>query len=175
MSHTEKPDFGPPGYLPERASKRARKIILRAPLGLQWVIGALVAGMIVVVAGVVFLQRSDDPPPEPWTMTAEVAQLEASEVVELSSATGASEVLIVTAGGRVRAFADPPEVAYCAASNLLEAADGRSWNLTGRGLEGTASLDQHPALVQDGRLYVDPSTVTPGPEPTERTAATSCT
>ncbi|MTV26636.1 hypothetical protein FTX61_14610 [Nitriliruptoraceae bacterium ZYF776] len=30
------PEFGPSGYLPERASKRARKIVLRAPLGLQW-------------------------------------------------------------------------------------------------------------------------------------------
>ena len=175
MSPVEKPDFGPSGYLPERASKRARKIILRAPLGLQWIVGALLAGMVVLIAGAVFLQRSDDPPPEPWTMTASVSELEAAEVVELPSPEGTTEVLIVTAGGRIRAFADPPLLQYCTTSNLLEAPDGRSWNLTGRGLGGVASLPQHPTLVQDGRLYVDPSSVTAGPEPLSRTAANSCT
>jgi hypothetical protein len=64
------PEFGPRGYLPERAAKRARKIILREPLSLAWVIGAILAGLALVIAGVLFLQRDDPlraPPTEPQT------------------------------------------------------------------------------------------------------------
>ena len=174
MPPDEKPDFGPSGYLPERASKRARKIILRAPLGMQWVVGAIVAGVVLLVAGAVFLRTSDDPPPPPWTVAGEVEQFGAAEIVDLATSEGSSEVLIVTAGGRIRAFADAPEARYCASSNLLQASDGRSWTLIGRGLAGVASLDQHPTLVQDGTLYVDATQVSPGPEPASRTPPEGC-
>jgi hypothetical protein len=71
----ERPEFGPSGYLPERASKRARKIVLRAPLGTQWIVASILAGLLVVVAGGLYLQRRDDPPPAPWTAVGRIDDL----------------------------------------------------------------------------------------------------
>jgi hypothetical protein len=62
----------------------------------------------------------------------------------------------VAAGGRVRAFAEADDVRYCAASNRLEADDGRVWSLTGRGFGGVASLEEHPT-----RCTTDGCTSTP--------------
>ncbi|MFA9446016.1 hypothetical protein [Egicoccus sp. AB-alg6-2] len=163
----EQPDFGPSGYLPERASKRARKIVLRAPLGSQWIVASLLAGLVVVVAGVMFLLRSGDPPAEPWTAVGRVEDLPPSAALDHLDA------VLVTAGGRVRVFAGADGVAYCPASNRLE--DGRQvWNLTGRGLGGAPSLDEHPTLVHDGTVYVDPTRTSPGPSPTDDAAEPAC-
>ena len=166
--HTdERPQFGPSGYLPERASKRARKIVLRAPMGLHWVIASIVAGLVVVVAGVLFLQRSGDPPPAPWTPVGEVEALDASQPLDDLDA------VLVAAGGRVRAFAGAADVAYCPASNRLE--DGAQvWNLTGRGLGGTPSLAEHPTVVHDGTVYVDPTRTVAGPAPSTDPADPAC-
>ncbi|MEX2504284.1 MAG: hypothetical protein WD378_05505 [Egicoccus sp.] len=163
----ERPEFGPSGYLPERASKRARKIVLRAPLGMQWIVASVLAGLLVVGAGVLYLQRRDDPPPAPWIAVGEVGELADSRpLADL-------DALLVAAGGRVRAFAEADGVAYCEASNRLE--DGaRVWSLTGRGLGGAASLGEHPTLVHDGTVYVDPSRSTSGPTPSDEAADPAC-
>lgn len=165
------PDFGPSGYLPERASRRARKIVLRAPLGLQWVWASVAAGLLVLVAGLLFLSRADDAPQPPFEP---VAPLEAVGEAVLDD-TGT--VLYVTVAGRPRAFdvaGLTPAPSYCPASRLLEAADGRAWTLTGRGLDGTPSLDEHPTIVSDGVLYVDRSTTVGGPPPSSEPATTAC-
>ncbi len=159
-------DFGPSGYLPERASKRARKVVLRAPLGLQWVIASLLAGVVLVIAGVLFLQRGAAPPGESWVAIAEVADLPASHVT-------ADGVLVVAAGPRVRAFAEAGEVAYCPASNRLEAPDGGVWSLTGRG-HATASLAEHPTLLTGGVLYLDPTRTTLPPAPSDTPVEPAC-
>ena len=165
----DRPDFGPSGYLPERAAKRARKIVLRAPLGAQWIIGALVAGALVVVAGVLFLQSGDAPPPEPWVAVATTAELGSSRY------DPDLDALIVVTGGRARAFAGAVGVEYCAASNRLESADGGVWALTGRGLDGTASLDEYPTLLSAGVLYVDPTRRIPAPDPVNDPVERGCT
>jgi hypothetical protein len=162
------PSFGPSGYLAERAAKRARKIVLRAPLGMQWIVASLVAGVIVVVAGVLFLQRSGEPPPAPWQPVGALDEVRPTQVVEVL------DVLVVAAGGRVRAFADADGVDYCPSSNRLESDDGRVWNLTGRGLGGAASLAEHPTLVQDGIVYLDPSRTIAGPGPSDEPAEPGC-
>lgn len=162
------PEFGPSGYLPARAAQRARKIVLRSPLGLQWVVASLVAGLVVVVAGVWLLVASGGPPGEPWVRAIEVDALGDTAV------DPDLDVLLVGAGGRVRAFADAPDVGYCPDSHRLEAPDGRVWTLTGRGLDGTDSLEEHPTLVQDGVVYVDPSRTRPGPEPSAEPAEPAC-
>ena len=168
--HDEKPAFGPSGYLPERASKRARKIVLRAPLGIQWVIGSAVAGLVVVIAGVWFLVQSGDPPPAPWEPIAEVGELDGSQVTTV----GGNDLLVVATGGRVRAFADAQDVAYCAASNRLEAADGSIWSLTGRGVNSTDSLDEYPTMLHDGVAYVDPTALSDGPSPSDTEVEPGC-
>jgi hypothetical protein len=160
-------EFGPSGYLPERASKRARKIVLRAPLGLGWVLASAGAGVVVLVAGLLLLFQSGDGPGAPYVEVGEVAALGPAQV------DANLDALIVTAGGRVRAFADAADVGYCDASNRLEAPDGRVWSLTGRGL-GTASLSEHPTVVHDGVLYVDPTRAGAAADPSSETVPPAC-
>jgi len=161
-------EFGPSGYLPERASKRARKIVLRSPLGLQWVVASLFAGVVVVVAGVLFLQRSGAPPTEPWVPTTGVGELGSAYQVDHL------DVLLVPGAGRVRAFAADVDIAYCEASNRLESADGEVWSLTGRGLGGVPSLDEHPTRIHDGTVYVDPTVRAQGPDASDDAAEPGC-
>jgi hypothetical protein len=162
------PSFGPSGYLPERAARRARKIVLRAPLGMQWIVASVIAGLVVVVAGVLFLQRSAEPPPAPWQPVGTVDEVAPARRVDTLG------VLVVAAGGRVRAFAGADGVAYCPPSNRLEAPGDRVWSLTGRGLGGTPSLDEHPTLVQDGTVYLDLTRTITGPDPSDDPVAPGC-
>lgn len=169
--HHERPEFGPSGYLPERASKRARKIVLRAPLGMHWVWAAIVAGAVVLVAGVLFLSRADDAPGPPYRSLGPLAEVTNGEVRRVDG----DALLLITEGGRPRAFEvtgmDEAPI-FCAASRRLEA-PGRVWSLTGRGL-GTPSLDEFPTLVADGTVYVDPSAAEPGPPASETTERPVC-
>jgi len=161
-------EFGPSGYLPERASKRARKIVLRAPLGAQWMIAALVAGVIVVIAGVVFLLQGSDAPGDPWTPAGEVA------AIGRASASPDGSILLVPGAGRVRAFATAQELAYCEVTNRIESPEGEVWTLTGRGLGGAASLREHPTMLHEGIVYLDPTRTLPGPDPSPEPAEPGC-
>jgi hypothetical protein len=144
-----RPDFGPGGYLPERAARRARKIVLRAPLGLQWVVASLVAGAVLLVAGLLFLGQGAAGPQAPWTALGPLEGLEHAAVDPVT------DLLVVTVGGRLRAFEAPEGVLYCAMSNRLEHPDGRVWALTGRGYAGTPSLVPVPTLTVSGEAYLD--------------------
>lgn len=161
-------EFGPSGYLPERASKRARKIVLRAPLGAQWVVAALVAGVVVVVAGVVFLLQGSDAPGEPWIAAGEVA------TIGRASPGSDGSVLLVPGAGRVRAFATTQELAYCEATNRIESPQGEVWTLTGRGLGGASSLQEHPTQLHEGIVYLDPTRTLPGPEASPEPVEPGC-
>lgn len=163
------PEFGPRGYLPERASKRARKIVLRAPLGLQWIVAAVVFGLLVLVAGVVWL-NAGGPPGAPFVAAGPVSAGGPSvERVE------SPDVWLVLGTGPVLAV--PGDVAedlvWCEPSNHLESGDGRVWTATGRGL-GTDSLPSHPVTVHDGTAYVDPTEVRPGARPSDEAAEAAC-
>lgn len=168
------PEFGPQGYLPERASRRARKIVLRAPMGIQWVVGSLVVGVVVVVAG--WLALRDTTPGPPYELVPAELVTPTRGGVQLWEPTGTDEsAIVVTVGNRTRVFAweggDLPAV--CLESGLVEGNDGRVWRPTGRGLDGTESLAEHPLVVTDGGvLHADPTTtITPlpsDPEPVER-------
>lgn len=162
------PSFGPSGYLPDRAARRARKIVLRAPLGLQWVIASLVAGLVVLVAGVLLLGRGNTPPGPPWTPLGPIAMLAPSSV------DGPSGLLVVNVGGRVRAFRAPEDVLYCTPSNRLEHPDGRVWALTGRGTGGRPSLAPVPTLTVAGLAYVDPTVVGEPLEPLAEVSEPGC-
>lgn len=168
----DRPDFGPSGYLPPRASARARKIVLRAPLGLQWVVGALVAGIAVVVAGVLFL-TSSGPPEAPFV--AAVALEQVDDAVRLDDL----DVLVVTAGGPAVAYVDATEhdLTWCAESRRVEGLvddTPATWHAgTGRGF-GVDSLDRHPLLVHEGMAYVDPSRIQNGPRSAPEREVTGC-
>jgi hypothetical protein len=162
------PEFGPGGYLPERAAKRARKIVLRAPLGMQWIVASVVAGVIVVVAGALLLTRGSAPDP-PFVPVADVADV-AGQVVH----DGAVDALLVGLGGRIRAFEAPGDVAYCEGSRRLESPDGGVWSLTGRSLAGGDSFAEHPTVTADGVLYVDPTATTPPLTPATEQVEPAC-
>lgn len=169
MSDQQPPGFGPSGYLPERASKRARKIVLRAPLGLQWVVASLVAGLVVVVAGLVFLRTAGGPPGDPFVAVGPVEEVGDASYHERLG------VLLVGAAGRIRTFeVGDDQIRFCAQSRRLESAGGRVWSLTGRGLDGQPSLDTHPTTVVDGIVYVDPTTVVEGPPPADEHPTPAC-
>lgn len=163
------PEFGPRGYLPERAAKRARKIVLRAPLGLQWVVASVVAGAVVVVAGILLLTRGGDAPDAPYVAVGPVEDV-AGQVVYDDDL----DLLLVGLGGRVRAFDSPADVGYCDASRRLESPAGEVWSLTGRGAGGVPSFAEHPTVTSDGVLYVDPSAATTPPTPTDDPVAPGC-
>lgn len=167
---TPDPEFGPRGYLPERASKRARKIVLRAPLGLQWIVAAVVFGLLVLVAGLVWL-NAGGPPGPPYVEAGPLDLASGPTVVHVDD----PDVWLVTGAGPVLAV--PGETAddlrWCEASNRVESADGRVWTATGRGL-GTPSLSTHPVSVHDGTVYVDPTTTRPGIRPAEEAATPAC-
>lgn len=162
-------EFGPSGYLPGRAAKRARKIVLRAPLGMAWIVAAALLGAVVLVAGWVFLSGASAPPAAPFVAVGAPPGLDEAEVLE------DLDVLVVSAG-RVRAFAGAEELglSYCARRGHIEGSQGRTWSLTGRGFGGVASLEEHPTVIHGDVLYLDPTRTLAAPPPLDEPAPPSC-
>ena len=163
-----RPEFGPSGFLPPRAAARARKIVLRAPLGRGWIVASILAGVVVVAASGWSLTVASGPPGPPWIALGAVDDLPPR------SRPAGTDVLLISVGGRVRAFVGAEDVRWCAASNRLESEDGRVWALTGRGLAGTPSLATRPTLVHRGTVHLDPTVVIAGPEPDPAPATRAC-
>lgn len=165
----ERPEFGPHGYLPERAAKRARKIVLRAPLGVPWIVASILAGVVVVAAGVLLLVRGDRAPAAPYVAVGPVEELAGQVRYDPDL-----DVLLVGLGGRIRAFDAAPDVDYCEASRRLETPDGGVWALTGRSLTDRPSFAEHPAVVVSGTVYVDPTAATTPPAPSPDQVSAAC-
>jgi hypothetical protein len=145
------PEFGPGGFLPERAAHRARKIILRAPLGMQWIVASLVAGVVVVAASLWVLQGPASELNDPWVALGPVTSFGQADFNDEHA------VLVVTAAGRIRVFTGAADVTFCAPSRQLEATDGRVWRLTGRGTNGIPSLVEVVSQVHRDVVYIDPT------------------
>jgi hypothetical protein len=152
-------EYGPSGYLPQRAAKRARKIVLRERMSLGWPLAALAAAAVIAVAGVLFLLTWSSLPPPPWRAAGPLSAVDEATVVPVSGLDHG--VLIVRAGGGLLAFAAPSDpVAYCVPSGHLESAAGTVWGLDGRLLSGQLSeqsLRRIPVQVFDGTVYVNPT------------------
>jgi hypothetical protein len=154
---SEQAQYGPGGYLPERAAKRARKIVLREEMGLQWPIAAVVAAVIVLAAGLWFVRADSRPPGEPFEAVLDIDEVDPRGAAVLPAADPGTGLVVVRAGGGVRVFRTPTdEVAWCAESGRLEAPGGAVWNTNGRLVGGPGeSLEPLPSQVFDGTLYVD--------------------
>ncbi|MGI8573886.1 MAG: hypothetical protein ACR2MA_00785 [Egibacteraceae bacterium] len=162
---TEGPEYGPRGYLPDRAARRARKIVLREPMGLHWPVAAALAGLVVVAVGVVWLLLGTGAPGVPFVEAGELARVDprGSALVDLAGAE--RRVLVVRGGGGVAVFEQPAVTAvWCPASGRLEATGGRIWDLEGRLLAGRGvSLQPLRGQVHDSTLYVHSRPTLPGP------------
>jgi nitrite reductase/ring-hydroxylating ferredoxin subunit len=133
--------------------------VLRELLGLGWVIAAVAAGLLLLGAGGWFVRAQLGPPRPPFVQATTLAEVEAASVAWVEADEEA--VLVVRAGGRVRAFQAPDAaVIYCPASGHLEGADGTVWALDGGRLsvhgEPLAAL---PVEIYRDTVYVDPTTV----------------
>lgn len=164
------PDFGPGGYLPERAAKRARKIVLREQMGMQWPVAAAVAALVVLIAGGIFLVAGTGPPGPPFQPVLQVEEVDprGAEILMAGAARDdltavGRDIVVVRAGGGIRAFLAPEGLVWCAASGRLEApAQGTVWNTNGRLVGGPGtSLLALPSQAFDGVLYVDETTLGP--------------
>ncbi len=163
----KEPEYGPRGYLPERASKRARKIVLREQMGVGWPLAAIGAAVLVATVGITFLLRSGPPDP-PFRAAAPLTAVAPSAAEVIAVQESGEEVLVVRAGGGVRVFTpSPDDIVWCADTRRLESAAGQVWTLDGILVGGSGvSLRALPSTVYDGQLYVDP-TAPESPLPTD--------
>ena len=171
---SSEPDFGPRGYLPQRAAKRARKIVLREEMSLGWPLASLAAGVLVLLAGVAFwfVDRAPADPFEP------VVALSALEVGQAPVArVGGADLLLVRPSGTVRAFRAPQASAvWCGESDRIEGEDGSVWQLDGRLVGGPGeSLEPVPVEVHDGVVYAAPTAARPPVPASDRGETPVCT
>ena len=168
------PEFGPGGYLPPKASKRARKIVLREQMGQGWPLAAIAAAVLVAGAGLVYVLTANRPPGEPFVPVGALTEVPAGQADTLASE--GAEALIVRAGGAVRAFrAEPDGVAWCAESRRLET-PAAAWTPDGRVVYGDAeSLTPLPTTVFDGEIYIDPTRELESPPPARGSEPPVCT
>jgi hypothetical protein len=173
VDQSQGPDYGPRGYLPPRAARRARKIVLRERMGLHWPLAALAACVLLVVVGLVYLLRSG-PPGAPFLSLGPVEGLTADDGTTVVPSDVYRAFLVVTAGGRVRVFAAPAaDVTYCEDTRALEGDGGQVWTPDGILVGGQGeSLTPLASTVHRGQLYADPTAGTDLPEdPTGATPA----
>lgn len=170
------PEYGPGGYLPPRAAHRARKIILRERMGLGWPVAAIVAAVLVALAGVVYLRTATGPPGPPHVAVGALEAIDPRGAAVLDVPGAEAEALVVRSGGVLRTFAAPATpVHYCAPAQRLEGADGTVWTVDGRRAGGPgASLQPMAAEVHDGVIYADPSALGDRPPPVGEDAAPQC-
>ena len=156
------PEFGPGGYLPPKAAKRARKIVLREQMGWGWPLAAVGAALLVAVAGGIFLLTAKEPPQAPYVELAFLAELEGP--VYVGGAGGLPTVLVVRAGGAIRTFRAPPgDPTWCDQSRRVETASA-AWTSNGAVVFGDQpSLTPLRSVVYDGTIYVDPTNPLPPP------------
>ena len=156
------PEFGPGGYLPQKAAKRARKIVLREQMGFGWPLAAVGAALIVVIAGGLFLRGFGDPPPPPFVAIAPLDEVPAGGALTVQEGDGAP-LLVVRATGTVRVFAARGDIIWCADSQRLEV-PGASWMADGRRAFGNGpSLQPLESVVFDGEVYVNVTNPLPPP------------
>lgn len=167
------PDFGPRGYLPDRAARRARKIVLRERMGVGWPLAAVFAAMLVLAGGVAYVVAAGRPPGPPFTLLAPVAAAPPDGAVLVEGR------LLLRAGGSLLVFVAPSaDAVWCPASGAIESGLlGAVWARSGRVLGGaTDPLLRVPAQVFDGDVYAhtDPGAFVPGPSAAPGAAVPRC-
>jgi hypothetical protein len=133
------------GYLPPRAANR--KLIIRAQLGLPWVLAALAAAGLLAVAALAFLLARPTHPGRPYEDLGALRLYPAQDVAPLRDHSGwldRRHGLTVVAGA----------VSYCPADGGWTGANGERYDATGRADSGRG-LTLWAARAASGHLYVD--------------------
>ena len=143
-------------YLPPRAAK-ARKLILRSQLGRGWILASALFGLVILVAGVLFLTGDGHPGP-PWVRVAAVSALPAGTVTEVAGPSG--QVVVVDRRDGLRAFLAPPGPCPVVAdgAGFARPCTGQRWDASGAptGGRSSAALRAVPVAFARGDLYVRP-------------------
>jgi hypothetical protein len=180
LGKASSPDYGPEGYLPERAARRGRKIVLRRRMGVGWPLAALVTGVVIAAAGVGFMLTATGPPRPPFVALTALRDVDPRGAEMLALDTPGPAIVVVRAGGGVRAFVAPVStpggrLGWCAAPFRLSDAAGSVWDDSGRLVRGTGeSLRRVPVRVHNGLIYVDPANLRPGVPPQQDPSAIPC-
>lgn len=135
------------GYLPPRAANR--KLIIRAQLGLPWVLAALSAAALLAVAAVAFVVSRPTRPGRPYVDQGPVRAYPEQAVSPLRDRTGWLDRRLGLA-----AVAGP--VSYCPADGGWVGADGTRYDASGRSDSGQG-LTLWAVRAASGHVYVDRS------------------
>lgn len=146
------------GYLPRRAANR--KLVIRAQLGLPWILAALGAAVVVLVAGAAFFLSRPDEPGGAYESQGELAAYPEQAVAPLRDRAGwldRRHGLVAVAG----------PVSFCPADGGWVGPGGERYDEEGRSDSGRG-LTLWPVRAASGKVYVDrtrPTSVTGQAEP----------
>jgi hypothetical protein len=146
------------GYLPRKAADR--KLIIRAQLGLPWVLAALGAALLLALAAVAFVASRPGRPGRPYADQGPLNAYPEQGVLPLRDRTGWLDRRTGLA-----AVAGP--LAFCPADGGWVSPQGKRYDSDGRADDGRG-LTLWAVKAASGHLYVDPTrtvTVTGQAEP----------
>jgi hypothetical protein len=152
------------GYLPRKAADR--KLIIRAQLGLPWVLAALAAAALLAVAAGAFVLSRPGHPGAPYVDEGPLSAYPEQAVHPLRNGLGWLDRRTGLA-----AVAGP--VAFCPADGGWVGADGTRYDADGRS-DGGNGLALYAVKAASGHVWVDPTskiTVTGQSEPLPPCAA----
>jgi hypothetical protein len=138
------------GYLPRKAADR--KLIIRAQLGLPWVLAALAAAGVLAVAAVAFVLSRPTTPGRPYVDQGPLATYPEQDVTPLRDGSGWLDRRTGLA-----AVAGP--VAFCPADGGWVGPDGTRYDAQGR-TDGGPGLTLWAVRAASGHVYVDPTHAT---------------
>lgn len=138
------------GYLPRKAANR--KLVIRAQLGLPWVVGALVAAGILLVAGAAFFLSRPDEPGGAYVSQGALKAYPEQAVSPLQDGSGWLDRRTALA-----AVAGP--VAFCPADGGWVGPGGERYDADGRS-EGGTGLTLWAVRAAGGKVYVDKTRTT---------------
>jgi hypothetical protein len=138
------------GYLPRKAANR--KLIIRAQLGLPWVLAALGAAALLAVAAVAFVLSRPSTPGAPYRDEGPLSAYPEQAVKPLPGADGWLD-------RRTGLAAVAGAVAFCPADGGWVGEDGRRYDEEGRSENGTG-LTLWAVRAASGHVYVDRTTTT---------------
>lgn len=136
------------GYLPRKAANR--KLVIRAQLGLPWVLGALGAAALLAVAAVLFLLSRPNTPDAPYQDEGPLSAFPEQAVKPLPGGDGWLD-------RRVGLSAIAGAVSFCPADGGWVGTDGRRYDAEGRADDGRG-LSLWAVRAASGHVYVDRTT-----------------